>query len=139
MPLFPVSQQKEKALLLRMEALGMREEDLEESFVRSRGKGGQHVNKVSTAVKLRHVPTGLEVRSEAERSQALNRYRARVILADKMDSLLRGRESEERKRIEKLRRQKRRRSRRAREKVLAQKRAQSEKKELRKKVAPGQE
>jgi protein subunit release factor B len=136
MPVFPVSQQKDKALRDRMEALGIREEDLKESFVRSRGKGGQHVNKVSTCVKLRHLPTGLEVRSEAERSQAMNRYRARAILADKVEELLKGRESEERKRIEKLRRQKRRRSRRAKEKVLEAKRLQAEKKGLRKKVPP---
>lgn len=136
MPVFPVSQQKDKALRDRMEALGIREEDLKESFVRSRGKGGQHVNKVSTCVKLRHLPTGLEVRSEAERSQAMNRYRARAILADKVEELLKGKESEERKRIEKLRRQKRRRSRRAKEKVLEAKRLQAEKKGLRKKVPP---
>jgi protein subunit release factor B len=136
MPVFPVSQQKDKALRDRMEALGIREEDLKESFVRSRGKGGQHVNKVSTCVKLRHLPTGLEVRSEAERSQAMNRYRARAILADKVEELLKGRESEERKRVEKLRRQKRRRSRRAKEKVLEAKRLQAEKKGLRKKVPP---
>jgi protein subunit release factor B len=136
MPVFPVSQQKDKALRDRMEALGIREEDLKESFVRSRGKGGQHVNKVSTCVKLRHLPTGLEVRSEAERSQAMNRYRARAILADKVEELLKGRESEERKRVEKLRRQKRRRSKRAKEKVLEAKRLQAEKKGLRKKVPP---
>jgi protein subunit release factor B len=136
MPVFPVSQQKDKALRDRMEALGIREEDLKESFVRSRGKGGQHVNKVSTCVKLRHLPTGLEVRSEAERSQAMNRYRARAILADKVEELLKGKESEERKRIEKLRRQKRRRSKRAKEKVLEAKRLQAEKKGLRKKVPP---
>ena len=138
MPVFPVSPQKEKALRERMEALGIREEDLTESFVRSRGKGGQHVNKVSTAVKLRHLPTGVEVRSEAERSQALNRYRARVILAGKIDRLIKGRESEERRRVEKIRRQKRKRSKRAREKVLMEKHRQAGKKEQRKKVVPGE-
>jgi protein subunit release factor B len=136
MPVFPVTPQKEKALRERMEALGIREEDLEESFVRSRGKGGQHVNKVSTAVKLRHLPSGLEVRCEAERSQALNRYRARVLLADKLEETVKGRQSEARKRLEKIRRQKRRRSRRAKEKVLAEKHMQADKKELRKRVLP---
>jgi protein subunit release factor B len=136
MPVFPVTPQKEKALRERMEALGIREEDLEESFVRSRGKGGQHVNKVSTAVKLRHLPSGLEVRCEAERSQALNRYRARVLLADKLEETVKGRQSEARKRLEKIRRQKRRRSRRAKEKVLAEKHMQAEKKERRKRVLP---
>jgi protein subunit release factor B len=136
MPVFPVTPQKEKALRERMEALGIREEDLKESFVRSRGKGGQHVNKVSTAVKLRHLPSGLEVRCEAERSQALNRYRARVLLADKLEETVKGRQSEARKRLEKIRRQKRRRSRRAKEKVLAEKHMQAEKKERRKRVLP---
>jgi protein subunit release factor B len=136
MPVFPVSPQKEKALRDRMEALGIREEDLEEGFVRSRGKGGQHVNKVATCVKLRHVPTGVEVRCEVERSQAMNRYRARVLLADKVEELIKGRESEARKKLEKLRRQKRKRSKRAKEKVLEAKRLQAEKKELRKKVLP---
>jgi protein subunit release factor B len=136
MPVFPVTPQKEKALRERMEALGIREEDLKESFVRSRGKGGQHVNKVSTAVKLRHLPSGLEVRCEAERSQALNRYRARVLLADKLEETVKGRQSEARKRLEKIRRQKRRRSRRAKEKVLAEKHIQAEKKERRKRVLP---
>lgn len=136
MPVFPVTPQKEKALRQRMEAVGIREEDLKEGFVRSRGKGGQHVNKVSTAVKLRHLPSGLEVRCEAERSQALNRYRARVLLADKLEEMIKGRQSEARKRLEKIRRQKRRRSRRAKEKVLAEKHRLAEKKELRKKVPP---
>jgi protein subunit release factor B len=78
--MFPVSPKKEDALREHMEALGVREEDLEERFVRSGGRGGQHVNKVSTCVQLRHVPTGLEVRCQSERSQGLNRYRARVLL-----------------------------------------------------------
>jgi protein subunit release factor B len=136
MPVFPVRPEKEKAIRERMEALGLREEDIQESFVRSRGRGGQHVNKVSTCVKLRHAPTGVEVRCEAGRSQAMNRYQARVILADKVERLIRGRESEEQKRIAKLRRQKKRRSRRAKEKVLEQKRLQAEKKVLRRKIAP---
>jgi protein subunit release factor B len=131
MGLFPVSETKERNLLEKMAALGLREEDIEESFVRSRGPGGQRLNKVSTCVQLRHRPTGLEVRCQKERAQAMNRYHARVLLARKMDTLIRGRESEERQRIEKLRRQKRKRSRRAKEKVLAEKHRQSEKKRLR--------
>lgn len=131
MVLFPVSPQKEQELRERMEALGIREEDLDESFVRSGGRGGQHVNKVSTCVKLRHRPTGVEVRCQQERSQAMNRYRARVILLRKMDELRRGAESEERKRIEKIRRQKRKRSKRAKEKMLEDKHRVSAKKRLR--------
>ena len=114
-----------------MEALNIREEDLEESFVRSGGKGGQHVNKTSTCVHLKHLPSGLEVKCQEERSQSLNRYRARVLLAGKIEKLLKGRESEEIQKIEKIRRQKRKRSKRAKEKMLAEKKIVSKKKKLR--------
>ncbi|GIW43116.1 MAG: peptidyl-tRNA hydrolase [Candidatus Binatia bacterium] len=130
-PIFPVSPQKAEALRQRMERLGIREEDLEESFVRARGKGGQHVNKASTAVQLLHRPTGIRVRCEQERSQGLNRYRARQILCDRVERKLLGEQSAEAQRIAKIRRQKKRRSRRAQEKVLAEKRARAEVKALR--------
>lgn len=129
--IFPVSPGKEKALQEKMEELNIREEDIQETFIRSGGKGGQHVNKTSTCVYLKHIPTGTEVKCQQERSQALNRYRARVILAAKIEQLIRGRESEEQQRIEKIRRQKRKRSKRAKEKILADKRVVSEKKRLR--------
>jgi protein subunit release factor B len=137
MSVFPVGEKKEKALRERMEALEVREEDIEEKFVRSGGKGGQHVNKVSTCVQLRHSPTGVEARCSRERSQALNRYRARVLLIKKIEDMVKGRESEERKHIEKLKRQKRKRSKRAKEKVLAEKKKQAEKKKLRRPVGGG--
>jgi protein subunit release factor B len=89
------------------------------------------VNKTSTCVYLKHVPTGIEVKCQEERSQSLNRYRARVILMKKIGEMIRGRESEERLRIEKIRRQKRKRSKRAKEKMLAEKKITSEKKKLR--------
>lgn len=129
--MFPVNAAKEKELRDRMDALHIREEDMQETFVRSQGRGGQNVNKVSTCVHLRHIPTGVEVKCQEERSQALNRYRARVIMLKKIDDMMRGRESEERRRIEKIRRQKRKRSKRAKEKMLAEKRIVSEKKKLR--------
>jgi protein subunit release factor B len=131
MGMFPVSAAKEKELLEKMEALNIREEDIAESFVRSGGKGGQHVNKTSTCVYLRHAPTGVEVKCQEERSQAINRYRARVLLVKKIDQMIRGRESAEIQRIEKIRRQKRKRSKRAKEKMLAEKKITSEKKKLR--------
>lgn len=133
--MFAVSESKEKALREDMKNLGIREEDIEESFVRSGGKGGQNVNKVSTCVYLKHIPTGVEVKCQEERSQALNRYRARVLLVKKIDQMIKGRESEERKRIEKIRRQKRKRSKRAKEKMLAEKRLVSEKKKLRARIS----
>jgi protein subunit release factor B len=133
--MFPVTPQKEKALQERMERLGIREEDIQESFIRSGGRGGQHVNKTATCVYLRHIPTGAEVKCQKERSQALNRFHARVILANKIDALIKGKEAEEQKRIEKIRRQKRKRSRRAKEKMLAQKKMVSEKKARRRPVS----
>jgi len=114
-----------------MEALNIHEKDIKESFVRSGGKGGQHVNKTSTCVYLKHIPTGIEVKCQEERSQSLNRYKARVILVKKIDQLVKGKESEEIQRIEKIRRQKRKRSKRAKEKMLDEKKITSEKKRLR--------
>jgi protein subunit release factor B len=134
--MFPVSPAKARALVERFERLGIREEDLDEAFVRSRGKGGQNVNKVSTCVMLTHRPTGTAVRCERERSQALNRYRARQLLADKIEQAVLGKQSEEAQRVARLRRQKRRRSRRAKEKMLAAKHARAEIKALRAKIGP---
>ncbi len=81
---FSVSEEKNRALREAMAALGIREEDLEERFVRSSGKGGQHVNKTSTCVWLRHIPTGVEVKCMAERSQSMNRFLARRELLEKI-------------------------------------------------------
>ena len=129
--MFPVSAEKERALRARMETLGVRDEDLEERFVRSSGSGGQNVNKVSTCVVLRHLPTGLTVKCQRERSQALNRFLARRDLLDKLEERIRGRAAAAEAERARIRRQKRRRSRRAKEKMLANKRAQSEKKAAR--------
>lgn len=134
--MFPVSATKQQALAERFARLGIREEDLEETFVRSRGKGGQNVNKVSTCVVLVHRPSGTRIKCQRERSQALNRFRARQLLADRIERAIAGRQSAEARRIAKMRRQKRRRSRRAREKVLADKHARSEVKALRARVQP---
>ena len=130
----PVSSDKEKGLLERMEKLGIRKEDIEESFVRSSGPGGQHVNKTSTCVYVIHVPTGLSVKCGRTRSQALNRFYARRLLLDKIEKAMTGFVEEELSRIEKLKRQKRKRSKRAKEKMLQAKHRQSEKKSLRSKV-----
>ena len=131
---FGVSPRKEKALRDKMSRFGVGESDIAENFIRSAGPGGQNVNKVSTAVHLRHLPTGIEVKCSSQRSQALNRFIARRLLVDKIEAMVLGRASEERRRIEKIRRQKRKRSRRAKEKVLAAKKLHAEKKALRRKV-----
>ncbi len=117
-----------------MAQLGVREEEIGETFVHSRGHGGQNVNKTPTAVMLLHRPTGLRVRCQMERSQGLNRFFARRILLDKIERLQRGFVEAERSRIEKIRRQKRKRSRRAKERMLAGKARQSQKKQLRSRV-----
>ena len=124
--MFPVSPEKERALLERMAALGVRAEDLEEQFVRAQGRGGQNVNKVATCVVLRHVPTGIAVKCQEARSQALNRFLARRLLLDKIAARRQGAIDEVAREVARIRRQKRRRSKRAKEKMLAGKRARAE-------------
>jgi len=109
-----------------MKALGIYEHDIDESFVRSGGAGGQHVNKTSTCVQLYHRPTGIIVKCQESRSQSDNRYLARRILADKVEARILGKKSEEQQKREKIRRQKRRRSRRSKEKMLEQKHRRSQ-------------
>jgi len=130
--LFSVSSAKEATLKTKMALLGIKEADLEEKFIRSSGKGGQKVNKSSSCVYLKHKPTGIEVKCQKERSQGLNRFLARRILVNKIESLVLGKKAAEQRKIEKIRRQKRKRSRRAKEKMLRYKKMRSEKKNLRK-------
>src|SRR5437016_8754284 len=130
-----VSQDKQAQLAERMAALGVRETDIEESFVRSGGHGGQNVNKSATCVMLLHRPTGLQVKCQTTRQQGLNRFLGRRLLLDKIETLQKGYLASERARIEKIRRQKRRRSRRAKERMLADKSHHGAKKESRRSVA----
>lgn len=131
---YGVSTSKQSELEAKMRKFGILESDIEEKFIRSGGKGGQNVNKTATCVYLKHRPTGLEVKCQRERVQALNRYIARRMLADKIESLVLGKESSARQTIEKIRRQKRKRSKRAKDKMLEQKHIQSAKKESRTRV-----
>ena len=126
-----VSPPKEAEVAERMRALGVRAEDVEESFVRSGGKGGQNVNKTSTCVMLHHRPTGIRVKCQTTRSQALNRFLARRLLLDKIERRSRGVLEAERAEAERIRRKKRRRSRRAKERLLADKAHQASKKRQR--------
>ena len=119
---------------IRMQKLGVREEDLQETFILSQGKGGQNVNKTSTAVRLVHIPTGTEVKCQKERSQVMNRLRARELLCDKIESKIMKEKSLREQAFEKSRRQKRKRSRSAKEKILKDKAAQSRRKKERAKV-----
>ena len=131
MSVFPISPDKEVQLAQRMARLGVRAADLEETFTRSGGPGGQNVNKVASAAVLIHRPTGLQVRCEQERSQYQNRLRARELLLDKIEDGQRAITEAARAQKEKLRRQNRKPSRAARQRMLEHKARRSAKKRLR--------
>ena len=113
-------------LAARMTRLGIRESDLVEKFVRGGGRGGQKINKTSSCVYLRHEPSGIEIKCQAGRSQALNRFLARRLLCDRIEAIEAGQQSAAEQAREKIRRQKRRRSRRQKERILAVKRHRGE-------------
>ena len=110
---FPVSEEKNRWLKEKMEVLGIDEKDIEEKFVRSSGRGGQKVNKTSTCVYLRHIPTEIEVKCMKERSQSLNRFLARRELVEKI-SKMSGQITSDDIKMGKIRRQKAKRKKRAR-------------------------
>jgi peptide chain release factor len=114
---FAVSEEKNRWLVERMAALNIHEKDIEEKFVRSSGKGGQHVNKTSTCVYLKHIPTGIEVKCMKDRSQSINRFLARRELIKKIEGLSKGATPEGIK-IEKIKKQKAKRKKRSGMKYL---------------------
>ena len=107
-----VRPEKLAALQERMEALGIREQDLEESFVRGSGRGGQKVNKTNNCVYLKHIPTGIAVKCHVDRSRELNRFLARRELCDAVEQVQTGRCAARVRVIQRMRRQKDRRRRR---------------------------
>ena len=128
---FGLSPNKTNILLARMEKASIKESDLRERFIRAKGKGGQKVNKTSCCVYLKHLPTGVEVKCQKERSQVLNRFFARRILTEKIEMMIFKEKSQKQKQIEKIKRQKRKRSKRAKEKILKAKKLRAEKKTFR--------
>jgi protein subunit release factor B len=126
-----VRKEKYDELQERMELLGIKEEDLIEKFILGSGKGGQKINKTSSCVYLKHIPTGTEIKCQKERFREMNRFYARRELCDRLEEKIANKKSEKQQMIEKIRRQKRRRSRRSKEKMLEAKLQHSEKKSLR--------
>ena len=131
----PVSPEKIAALEQSMATLGIREEDLLEKFVRGSGSGGQKINKTSNCVFLKHLPTGVCIKCQVDRSREMNRFLARRELCDQLDAIRQGKAIAKTQAIEKLRRQKRPRSQRSKQRSVADKRALSQKKSMRR--SPG--
>ncbi len=126
------SPEKSAALTQRMASLGIYPGDLFEKFVRGSGAGGQKINKTSNCVFLKHLPSGVSIKCQIERSREMNRFLARRELCDQFDAIANGRATVKTQAIEKLRRQKRRRSRRSKQRSIEDKRRTSRTKQLRK-------
>ena len=115
-----------------MAGLGATEETLLEKFIQGGGSGGQKINKTASCVYLKHIPSGIEVKCQQQRSRELNRFLARRELCERLEEIRDGKKSAKQQAHEKIRRQKRRRSRRAKNRMLDNKSKHAEKKNLRK-------
>ncbi len=123
-----VTTEKKQQLADRMTRLGVRDNDLRETFILGSGPGGQKVNKTAACVRLHHTPTGIDIKCGRTRHRELNRFLARRLLCDRIEYLRAEHASARRQDEERIRRQKRRRSRRQRARMLADKRMHSDKK-----------
>jgi len=126
-----ITTEKTNALELRMKALGISEVELLEKFVRGSGAGGQKINKTSNCVFLKHLPTGVCIKCQMDRSREMNRFLARRELCEQLEMIRDGKASAKTQAIEKMRRQKRQRSRRSKQRSVADKRMVSQKKSMR--------
>ncbi len=123
------------ALVKRMKKLRIREEDIQEDFIRGSGPGGQKVNKTSSTVMLRHLPSGVEIRCQRERSQVMNRHWARMELCDRLESILNEARMAAQNEREKTRRQNRPRPRGLKRRILETKKSRGQVKKNRGRVS----
>ena len=108
-----ISQKKHKQLEEKMTELNINESDLKETYTLGCGKGGQKINKSETCVKLSYTKYNITITCQKTRSRALNRYYARKLLCEKIETIVLGKQSTKAKKIEKLKKQKARRKRRS--------------------------
>lgn len=132
-----IGKEKLDALYERMQQLGIRDEDLVEKFILGSGRGGQKIQKTASCVYLHHLPTGIEIKCQQERSRAMNRFFARRLLCEKIEDMLFEEKSEKQRLASKIRKQKQRRSRRTKQKMVEEKKRRGTTKALRQ--SPGSE
>ncbi|KKP38463.1 MAG: hypothetical protein UR28_C0016G0016 [Candidatus Peregrinibacteria bacterium GW2011_GWF2_33_10] len=135
MNLFPI--ELSAKYIEKAQELYIQNNDIIEQFIHGSGHGGQKINKTSSTVYLKHLPTGIEIKCQAFRERGKNRIQAYKLLIDKIEFLKKGKESEKAKKNYKLKKQKQKRSKRAKEKILEQKHLRSEVKKNRTQVKAG--
>jgi protein subunit release factor B len=122
---------KYQAIEKKMKKLGIKDSDIKEHFVRASGPGGQKVNKASSCVYLKHLPTNLSVKCQKYRLQSQNRLLARQILVKKIEKIILEKKRKEQNQAKKKRFKQGKRSKKTKEKILHEKRLKSEKKKFR--------